>query len=85
MVAMAFRHVCRRCAITRVRTPRVRGNQLTRDIDLEQVIEGVEFHLAADMLMRNRVMVLLVFHVVIDIHLGLFDVPITPGLCRQRP
>lgn len=66
-------------------TPWVRGNQRARDIDLEQVVEGVEFHLAADRLMLNRVMVLLVFHGVIDINLGLFDVPITPGLCRQRP
>lgn len=83
MVAVAFRHVLRRRTVPRMEAPWVRGYHLVSCPDLKQVIEGMQFHFMTNVLVRDRVVVLLVLNVVIDIHLRFFNMPVAPWMHRQ--
>lgn len=58
------------------------GAHLPVSPDLKQVVEGMELDRFANVLMRHRVMALLIFDVIIDIHLRFFDMTVAPRLYR---
>ena len=56
------------------------GYHLLSHPDLKQVIEGMQLHLMANVLMRNRVVVVLILNVIIDIHLRFFNMQVPPWM-----
>ena len=61
------------------------GNTLPLMINGDGAITGLDFNRLFDQVVRHRVVVFLVFDVVIDMHLGLFDLGVLIGLWGQRP
>lgn len=64
---------------------RVRGDELPSEVGFHQGLAGVQFQPLPHVLVRHRVVVVLVLHVVVDIDLYRLDVPIAVRLARQRP
>ena len=61
----------------------VRGHRLGPEVERDQGIAGVQFEALAHVLVRYRVMMLLILHVVIDIDLDRLDIDITVRMPRQ--
>ncbi|EAB4961833.1 hypothetical protein EG494_23520 [Salmonella enterica] len=79
MVSVTFRHMFRDRTVPRMEVAQVRGYHLVSRSDFKQVIEGMQFYFMTNALVRDRVVVLLILSVVIDIHLRFFNMPVCSG------
>ena len=60
------------------------GHRLLAEVECDQRVAGVQFQGLAYVLMRHRVVVCLVLHVVVDIDLDRLDVDVAVGVAGQR-
>ena len=61
----------------------MRGHRLCPEVERDQRVAGVQFKPLANVLVRHRVVMLLILHVVIDIDLDRLDIDIAIRLRRQ--
>ena len=58
-------------------------NQIAAEVDVQSFIPGMHLQLLSNVLMWNRVVVIVVLNVIVDIDLDLFDVNVLVGLTWQ--
>ena len=64
--------------------PDMRGHRLGPEVERDQRVTGVQLEALTHVLVRYRVMMLLILHVVVDIDFDRLDIDITVRMPRQR-
>lgn len=84
LLAMTRGHVARPGLHARSVGPWMAGDLLPAEIELDEMLTGMQLDLLTDVLVRDRVAVLVDFDVVVDVDLAATDIDILVGVLRWR-
>ncbi len=81
---MLNRHMLRNCGHSRVILSNMTGDALVVKVQLNQVLFGMKLKFFSNEMMRNRVQVIVILEMVINIDLNDFNVGVFIPLFRER-